>query len=61
MTEKIYIVVLNSNITGYINFIESVWTTEELARSGILYHSQNSGVSINRYRIIEREINKAKR
>lgn len=42
------------------SFIESVWTSLELARSAIEYHAFNSNVHPLDYTIVEREVNTAK-
>lgn len=39
------------------NLVESVWTTKELAKSGILYHAMEKNVSPNQFVILERELN----
>lgn len=54
----IYIVVRHFQ---YGHIVESIWTTMELALSAIHYHAHSSNLPIERYSIIERELNKAKR
>lgn len=39
------------------NFVESVWTTAELAKSAILFHAHEKNVSPNQFVILERELN----
>jgi len=61
MITKVYIVVKNSHVgpINHLEFIESVWTTEELAKSAILYHAFRANISSDWYEIIERKLNEA--
>jgi hypothetical protein len=60
MTTHAHIVVLMDSVTHQVKMIESVWSTPELARSAINYHSIVSKREPHEYQVIEREINTAR-
>jgi hypothetical protein len=52
-------IVVKINFQRNIDFIESVWNTEELAESARLYHANRAVRPTTDYQIIERELNAA--
>lgn len=58
MTEKVFIITTKNQ---YPELIESVWTSYELAKSAIEYHSFNACRDRSDYQIIERELNRTKK
>jgi hypothetical protein len=58
MTEKVFIVFFRESIDQSNHWIESVWSTRELAQAAIHYHANKSNKDLRNYHIIEREINK---
>lgn len=58
---EIFIVIKRNITDNSIEFIESVWTTIELADSAILYHAYSSGEPVEKYTVIRRIINTSHR
>jgi hypothetical protein len=58
MTDKVFIVFYCERNDHNNHFIESVWSTKELAQAAIHYHANKSNEQLRNYSIIEREINK---
>jgi hypothetical protein len=53
----VYIIFHLDVLTKFINSIESVWETRELANAAVYYHASHSNQPCTSYYIAEREIN----
>lgn len=57
--DKVFIVFYCEARDQTNHYIESVWSSRELAQAAIHYHANSSKTKFSDFRIVERDVNKA--